>query len=117
MDFETAQQVILRQALAIGAGGEDMFISRLSQGKPPIPGQVTSLLLALKVVYEGLKQEPALNREMVHALFNLSYESRQYFQAGQQAGVNWPPMLDDDLRRIASGVEAIITNSWDESSA
>lgn len=111
MDFETARRVILRQAIAAEYDGEDVFIHRLRQGKPPIPGQVTSLLLALKVLREGLQQEPALDREIIHALFNLSYESQQYFDTKQRSGVTWPPMLADDLKRIAAGVRAIVTSS------
>ncbi|PSN17870.1 Dethiobiotin synthetase, partial [filamentous cyanobacterium CCP5] len=52
MDFETSRRVIVRQGIASDAGSEDMFIHRLQSGQPPIPGQVTSLLLALKVVHE-----------------------------------------------------------------
>lgn len=110
MDFETSRQVILRQGIAADAADEDRFIHRLRAGKPPIPGQVTSLLLALKVVFEGLQKEPALDRDLVHALFNLAYESQRYFDAAQTSGVVWPPMLADDLKRIAAGVRAIATN-------
>ncbi|PSN11184.1 Dethiobiotin synthetase, partial [filamentous cyanobacterium CCP5] len=62
-------------------------------------------------------QEPALDREIIHALFNLSYESQRYFDAGQRSGVVWPPMLADDLRRIAAGVRGILTNQPPESRA
>lgn len=112
MDFETARQFLLRQTVAPHEDREDSFYTCLRQGQPPVPGQVTSLLLALKVLYEGLRSEPALDKEMVQALFILSYESRQLFDAGQRSGVIWPPLLDDDLKRIAAAVRAIITGTW-----
>jgi hypothetical protein len=112
MDFETARQFVLKQALDRGDDVPDRFMLRLRQGSPPVPGQVTSLLLALKVLYEGLKDEPSLERPIVQALFALAYESRQLYQAGQQAGVTWPPMLSDDLKRISKAVQSIITGSW-----
>jgi hypothetical protein len=112
MDFETARQFVLRQTLDGADDRPDRFILRLRQGHPPVPGQVTSLLLALKVLFEGLKHEPSLERPLVQALFVLAYESRQLYQAGQQAGVTWPPMLDDDLVRIAKAVQSILEGTW-----
>ncbi|MBD0336522.1 MAG: Dethiobiotin synthetase [Cyanobacteria bacterium Co-bin13] len=112
MDFETARQFLFRQTIQPQEDREDSFYSRLRQGQPPIPGQATSLLLALKVLYEGLHNEPALDKDMVQALFILSYESRQLFEAGQKRGVIWPPLLDDDLKRIAAAARSIITGSW-----
>lgn len=112
MDFETARQFVLKQTLKTEEDVPDRFILRLRQGNPPVPGQVTSLLLALKVLFEGLKDEPSLDRSLVRALFALSYESRHFYQAGEQAGVTWPPMLDDDLTRIAKAVQSIIEGTW-----
>jgi hypothetical protein len=108
MDFQTAHQFILTQTVTPIAD-QDPFIQRLRQGKPPIPGQVTSLLLALKVITEGLRQEPHLERALAHALFVLSYESRQCYLKGQDSA-EWPPMLDEDLERIAQAVEAILND-------
>ena len=112
MDFETARQFVLKQTLDQGDDVPDRFMLRMRQGSPPVPGQVTSLLLALKVLFEGLKNEPSLDRPLVQALFALSYESRQLYQVGQQAGVIWPPMLNDDLGRIAKAVQSIIAGTW-----
>lgn len=112
MDFDTARQFVLRQTLGTSDDLPDTFIACLRQGKPPIPGQVTSLLLALKVLFAGLQQEPSLDRPLVQALFILSYESRQLFNAGQKTGVTWPPMLDDDLVRLAKGAQSIIFGEW-----
>jgi len=112
MDFETARQFVLKQTLDFNDDVPDRFMQRLRQGHPPVPGQVTSLLLALKVLYEGLKDEPSLDRPLVQAFFALACESRQLYQAGQQAGVTWPPMLSDDLGRINKAVQSIIAGSW-----
>ena len=112
MDFETARQFVLKQTLDTGDDMPDRFMLRLHQGYPPVPGQVTSLLLALKVLFEGLKDEPGFDRSLVQALFALAYESRRLYSAGEQAGVTWPPMLNDDLTRIAKAVQSIITGTW-----
>jgi hypothetical protein len=111
MDFDTARQFVLRQTLAPN-DDIDSFIVCLRQGKPPIPGQVTSLLLALKVLYEGLKTEPSLDRPLVQALFTLTYESRQLFNQGQQRNIDWPPLLNDDLTRLAKAAQSIILGEW-----
>lgn len=108
MDFDTAYQFLLRQTLTTGEAVPDTFIACLRQGKPPIPGQVTSLLLALKVIYQALKDAPALERPLVQALFTLTYEGRQCYSQGLRRGIDWPPLLDDDLTRLAQAAQAII---------
>ncbi|MEL6938063.1 MAG: Dethiobiotin synthetase [Cyanobacteria bacterium J06598_1] len=100
MDFQTALQALLTQTLPQHET-DATFLGRLRRGYPPVPGQVTSLLLALKVVHSGLKGDVALNRELAHALFLATYESRNLFESGRAAGTNWPPLLDEDLERIA----------------
>jgi hypothetical protein len=49
MDFQTARQSILNQTVDLQPE-QQPFIHCLRQGTPPIPGQVTTLLLALRVV-------------------------------------------------------------------
>ncbi len=109
MDFQTARQFILTQTVT-QTPSQETFIERLRQGNPPIPGQVTSLLLALKVALEGLRREPTLERAFAHALFVLSYEGRRCYLDGQGKGTEWPPLLDEDLDRIAQAVEAILND-------
>lgn len=110
MDFDTAYQFLLRQTLTTGEDVPDAFIACLRQGKPPIPGQVTSLLLALKVIYTSLRDVPALDRPLVQALFTLTYEGRQCYGQGLRQGTDWPPLLDDDLTRLAQAAQAIIAD-------
>lgn len=110
MDYQTARTLLIQQVAL--EQQPDALLSRLSQGKPPIPGQITSLLLALKVVFEALREAPLLERELVCALHLLSIETRQQFEQGQQAGVAWPPLLDEDLTRITAAVKSIFLGSW-----
>ncbi|MGF1567549.1 MAG: Dethiobiotin synthetase [Nodosilinea sp.] len=112
MDFDTARQFLLGQTLTASEDRPDTFIACLRQGQPPVPGQVTSLLLALKVLFEGLKDEPTLDRPLVQAMLVLAYESRQLYDQGQQAGIPWPPLLDDDLTRMAKAVQSIVFGTW-----
>lgn len=100
MDFKTACQLIADQTLP-ERETDDTFLGRLRTGKPPVPGQVTALLLALKVIHDSLREADSLNRQLAHALFLVAYESRHLFEAGRAARVSWPPLLDEDLERIA----------------
>ncbi|MGG6293419.1 Dethiobiotin synthetase [Leptolyngbya sp. AN02str] len=113
MDYSTARDLLQSQ----GSPTEDpnAFLMRLKQGKPPVPGQVTTLLLALKVLYERLGGAEFLDRELVHALYVLAIESRYYYDSGRQQGVNWPPLLDEDLMRIAIAVKSIFSGTWEGS--
>jgi hypothetical protein len=109
MDFQTARQVLSHQTLP-KEETDDTFLGRLRAGQPPVPGQVTSLLLALKVIHDSLKDASALDRELALALFLVAYESRNLFEAGRAARVAWPPLLDEDLERIAIAAYQIFTN-------
>lgn len=92
----------------------DAFLTRLDKGQPPIPGQITSILLALKVVFESLRTSPDFERELACSLYLLASDSRQAFEQGQQSGVDWPPLLDEDLSRIAAAVRSIFVGVWQE---
>ena len=98
MDIKTARHVVMTQADLTVA---DSFLARLQQHQPPVPGQVTSLLLALKTVMEDLKAAEKLDRTLVHALHQLAYESHRFYEQGKRARVEWPPLLKADLDRIA----------------
>lgn len=90
----------------------DALLTRLKQGQPPIPGQITSILLALKVVFESLRESSEFERELACSLHLLASDSRQEFENGQQLGVDWPPLLDEDLTRIALAVRSIFVGTW-----
>ncbi len=109
MDFPTARQFILNQTIHL-TPEQQPFLYCLRRGEAPIPGQVTSLLLALKVVGTALQGEPTLDRVLAHGLFALAYESRQWFIQGQAQGVDWPPLLAEDVERLAQGVLAIFAD-------
>lgn len=111
MDYETARQVLIRQGKP-PVSDTDALLIRLRQGQSPIPGQVTTLLLALKVAFEALKDSDVLERNLVDALHTLASESQQLYEVGQQQGIDWPPLLKEDLMRIQWAVKSIFAASW-----
>ncbi|MBU6228209.1 MAG: Dethiobiotin synthetase [Cyanobacteria bacterium REEB459] len=114
MDFETARQFVLGQTSPGSDQRPDTFIACLRQGRPPVPGQVTSLLLALKVIFEGLRQEPSLDRPLVQSLLVFIQDSPALFQAGLYQGVQWPPLLQEDLARLSRAATAVIKAEWQD---
>lgn len=106
MDFETARHILISQTVSPGQDPE-AFIHCLRQGVPPVPGQITSILLALKTAAQGLGADAKIERSLGHAFFVLTYESRQLYSQGEQSGVDWPPLLNEDLSRIAEAVRQI----------
>jgi hypothetical protein len=111
MDYKTARSFLIHQGTTFDSNNE-AFLVRMQQGQAPVPGQVTNILLALKIVFEALRSSPTLDRELSYALYLLSYESRRHYEAGHQAGVVWPPLLDEDLKRIARAVRSIFAGEW-----
>lgn len=113
MDYKTARNFLIDQGTALETQkNPDAFLNRLQQGQPPIPGQLTSLLLALKIVFDALKEEPTFDRQLASALYQLAMASHQNFDAGRQRGVEWPPLLQEDLKRVALAVKSIFAGQW-----
>lgn len=111
MNYETARKLLIDQT-RISEENSDAVLMRMQQGKPPVPGQITSILLALKVVFEGLKDATSVDRELANSLYQLSLKTQQLFAAGRKAGVEWPPLLKEDLLRITYAVESIFSGDW-----
>ncbi|HYX16447.1 MAG TPA: Dethiobiotin synthetase [Nostoc sp.] len=111
MNYETARKLLIDQTITTEEN-PDALLTRMKQGKPPVPGQITSILLALKVVFEALKDVKSLDRELALTLFQLSIKAQHLFAAGRKAGVDWPPLLKEDLLRISLASESIFSGTW-----
>lgn len=109
MDYETARRLLIDQTNLQAA---DTFLARLQANQPPVPGQVTSILLALRVVFDALKNADTLDRSFAFALFLIAYESRQLFESGLGQSLDCPPLLNEDLERIAIAVKSIFSGTW-----
>jgi hypothetical protein len=104
VDSETARQFLIEQTAEATPDG---FLVRLRDNQPPVPGQVTSILVALKTLGDTLKGARNFDREIALALFLIAHESRQLFESGLQQSTNCPPLLHEDLNRIAKAVRGI----------
>ncbi|MBF2064245.1 MAG: Dethiobiotin synthetase [Calothrix sp. C42_A2020_038] len=111
MNYDTARKVLIEQTIT-NQDNPDALLIRMQQGKPPIPGQVTSILLALKVTFEALKEVTTLDRELAYALYLLSIRTQQLFAVGRKNGIDWPPVFKEDLLRIAAACESIFSGTW-----
>lgn len=114
MDNPTARKFLIDQGTAhLTQRNPDALLLRLDRGEAPIPGQMTSVLLALKVTYKALEGNAMIDRELVQALYRLARDSRRSLQAGHDRGVAWPPLLAEDLDRVEEAVEAILSGVWE----
>ncbi len=112
MNYETARKFLIDQTLIAKENTEEALLKRMQQGKPPVPGQITSILLALKVVFENLKEATTIDKELAYALYQLAVKTQMLFAGGRKAGVEWPPLLKEDLLRIAIAAESIFSGRW-----
>ncbi|XDE60704.1 Dethiobiotin synthetase [Arthrospira platensis BEA 1257B] len=113
MDYKTARSFLIDQGMALEIqNNPDAFLIRLKEGKPPVPGQVTSILLAIKLVYDSLKETDNFDRPLVLALYQLAMESHQQLILKSKQGVELPPLLQEDLNRISLGVKSIFSGQW-----
>ncbi|MGV0025074.1 Dethiobiotin synthetase [Phormidesmis priestleyi] len=109
VDYESARRLVLDQSRSSVA---DTFLGRLQRSHSPMPGQVTSILLALKVVFEGLKEAGAIDRDLAYALHLVASDGRQLFEAGLRKSADCPPLLNEDLTRISLAVKSIFSGVW-----
>jgi hypothetical protein len=109
MDFQTACQSLMQQTLP-QYETPDTFLGRLRRGRPPVPGQVTTLLIALKVIRSQLSSASQIDRLLAQSLFLVAYEGRNLFESARVAGAELPPLLDEDLERIAIATYKIFAN-------
>lgn len=115
MDEQTARNFLLDQGMALeNPRNPNAFLILLQQGKSPIPGQMTSLLLALKVLYKSIEGNTQIDRPLAYALHRLAIESRQHFENGRRQGVKWSPLLTSDLQRLEQSVGNILRGEWRE---
>jgi hypothetical protein len=110
MDYETARNFLIQQGNPEETDTDALLI-RLSQGYPPLPGQTTTLLRALDIVFEALQETDILERQLVYALYRLAIESQRQFQLGQARGVEWPSQLQEDLFNMAAAVKKIFAGN------
>ncbi|HEY9808388.1 MAG TPA: Dethiobiotin synthetase [Halomicronema sp.] len=108
MDYKTARNFLIDQGTAlITQKNPDAFLLLLKNKKIPIPGQMTSLLLALKLIQDTLVEETTIDRTLGGAIYLLAIESYRLFEEGKRAGVDWPPLLKEDLKRLSDTVAEI----------
>jgi hypothetical protein len=113
MDPKTACNFLIDQGMALMTQrNPDAFLLLLSRGEPPYPGQMTSILLALKTAYDAHQELDQIDRPLVHALHLLAMESHKYYEVGHRNGVQWPPLLADDLQRLELAVQSIFSGEW-----
>lgn len=113
MDSKTAYNFIIDQGTAlVTQRNPDAFLMLLERGKPPLPGQMTSILLALKTLYESEKKLDRLDRKLIRALHLLSLESYKLLEVGRKNGIFWSPLLVADVNRLEKAVDSIFAGEW-----
>ncbi|NMG57391.1 Dethiobiotin synthetase [Geitlerinema sp. P-1104] len=113
MDEQTARNFILDQGMALQERrNPNAFLVLLQQGKSPVPGQMTSLLLALKILYQSLQGKSQIDRPLAYALHRLAQDSRYHFEQGRRNRVAWSPLLISDLERLDQLVSSILSGTW-----
>ena len=110
MDFQTACQALIQQTLP-QYETRDTFLGRLRHGYPPMPGEVTTLLVALKVIHSELQSAGQIDRRLAQSLFLVAYEGRNLFESARAARAELPPLLDEDLERLAIAAYKIFADA------
>ncbi len=109
MNYQIARNLLIDQTETT----RDTLLNRLRQGKWPIPGQITSILLALKLVFESLKDVNTIDKELAWSLHKLGSKCLEILTMELKSDTEWPPLLKEDLQRITLAVESIFSGTWE----
>jgi len=109
MNYQIARKLLIDQTETT----RDTLLNRLRQGKWPIPGQITSILLALKLVFESLKDVNTIDKELAWSLHKLGSKCLEILTMELKSDTEWPPLLKEDLQRITLAVESIFSGTWE----
>jgi len=109
MNYQIARKLLIDQTETT----RDTLLNRLRQGKLPIPGQITSILLALKLVFESLKDVNTIDKELAWSLHKLGSKCLEILTMELKSDTEWPPLLKEDLQRITLAVESIFSGTWE----
>jgi len=109
MNYQIARKLLIDQTETT----RDTLLNRLQQGKWPIPGQITSILLALKLVFESLKDVNTIDKELAWSLHKLGSKCLEILTMELKSDTEWPPLLKEDLQRITLAVESIFSGTWE----
>ncbi|BAZ90067.1 hypothetical protein NIES932_15550 [Raphidiopsis curvata NIES-932] len=109
MNYQIARKLLIDQTET----ARDTVLNRLQKGKLPIPGQITSILLALKLVFESLKDANTIDKELAWSLHKLGSKSLEILAMELKSDTEWPPLLKEDLQRITLAVESIFSGTWE----
>ncbi len=115
MNYESARMYLVTQGLGAtddSKATDTTFLQRLKQGNSPLPGQATTILLALRIVFDHLHKQPTLDRQLVYSLHLLATQGTQLVSKWRAMGRICPPLLEEDLQRIAIAVDAIFSDIW-----
>ncbi|MFL0603900.1 Dethiobiotin synthetase [Cylindrospermopsis raciborskii] len=109
MNYQIARKLLIDQTET----ARDTVLNRLQKGKLPIPGQITSILLALKLVFESLKDVNTIDKELAWSLHKLGSKCLEILTMELKSDTEWPPLLKEDLQRITLAVESIFSGTWE----
>lgn len=84
-------------------------------GEDPGPEYFAALKQELRELFDLLKSETKINRELASALFGLAHSAQVHYQAAINYGREFrEDLMDPDMLEVEILVESIFSGEWNE---
>jgi hypothetical protein len=111
MRLEELQKIIINKAYL----DENALLVMARMGEDPGHEYFSTLKKELRELFDLLKSETKISRELASALFNLSHSAQVNYQAAINHGVKLrEDLMDPDMLEIEILVESIFSGEWHE---
>jgi hypothetical protein len=109
MTFDQAVQLILWEANEM-----EGLVVIVRSGEDPGADRMARLQVALRVVFDSLRGQPALDRRLTSALHAFAFHVFGQATGGQRSRAWRDEFVDYEVVRLAAAVESIFEDVWEE---
>jgi hypothetical protein len=82
-------------------------------GEDPGPERMKAVIAAIKVVYENLKGQKTIDRQLALALHCLSYYTDLQLTGWTSKGIRFrDDLIDSEMPRLTCAVESVFCDEW-----
>ena len=110
MEFDAARKFLIDEAQS-----ETGILVSIRMGSDPGSELMNRLVTATKAVFEELRGEPVIDRQLAFSLYLLRTCIPEMVHSWALAGASWrPEFVDLEVARLLGAIESVFADEWIE---